>query len=212
MKTLAGLPLEWPHHIQLAPAPGAKSRQAMQPSSRFASCAQLLSASLALSTLAGCAYLPSPKTDRPFGLLTPYRVEVVQGNVLTKEMVERVKPGMNRAQVRDLLGSPLLSDIFHGERWDYMFTIRRQGTEPQSRKVVAWFDGENLKSLDVPGDLPTEAEFVASITTFQRRGQSPKLALSEEERKALPTPPKMATPQEEPIGAVRSYPPLEPKS
>lgn len=145
-------------------------------------------------------------------MFTPYRVEVVQGNVLTKEMVARVKPGMNRAQVRDLLGSPLLADIFHSERWDYVFTIRRQGALPQSRKVVAWFDGENLKSLDVPADLPTEDEFVASITTFKRRGETPKLALTEAERKALPTPPKTDVPPVEPVGAVRSYPPLEPKS
>lgn len=184
----------------------------MQPTCRFASCVQLLSASLVLLTLGACSYLPSAKTDQALGIFTPYHVEVVQGNVLTKEMVARVKPGMNRAQVRDLLGSPLLADIFHGERWDYMFTIRRQGTEPQSRKVVAWFDGENLKSLDVPADLPSEAEFVASITTFKRRGESPKLALTEEERKALPTPAKTAAPPQEPVGALRSYPPLEPKS
>lgn len=183
----------------------------MQPISRFAACTQLLCLSLVLSTLGACSYLPSAKTGQALGMFTPYRVEVVQGNVLTKEMVATVKPGMNRAQVRDLLGSPMLADIFHGERWDYVFTIRRQGTEPQSRKVVAWFDGENLKSLDVPADLPSEAEFVASITTFKRRGETPKLALTEAERKALPTPPKLEAPPAEPVGAVRSYPPLEPK-
>jgi outer membrane protein assembly factor BamE len=150
--------------------------------------------------------------DRILGVVTPYRVEVVQGNVLTKEMIAQVKPGMNRNQVRDILGSPLLADVFHGDRWDYVFTIRRQGTEPQSRKVVALFDGENLKSIDAPADLPGESEFVASITTFKRRGDAPKLALSDAERAALPVPPKAPAAAVEPMGAVRSYPPLEPKS
>ena len=156
--------------------------------------------------------MPSVTSNRVLGVLTPYRVEVVQGNVLTKEMVAQVKPGMNRSQVRDLLGSPLLTDIFHADRWDYVFTIRRQGATPQSRKVIAWFDGENLKSLDVPQDLPSETEFVASITTFKRRGDLPKLALTEDERKALPAPTRVTTPAAEPMGAVRSYPPLEPKT
>lgn len=207
-----GLPLEWLHHSQLALEPGASSLQTMPSNRRFTSCARLLSAGLALLTLGACSYMPSAKTELPLGIFTPYRVEVVQGNVLTKEMVARVKPGMNRAQVRDLLGSPLLADIFHSERWDYAFTIRRQGAEAQSRKVVAWFDGEKLKSVDLPDDLPGEDEFVSSITTFKRRGETPKLALTEEERKALPTPAKVQAQPVEPVGALRSYPPLEPKS
>eukprot|EP01031_Cornospumella_fuschlensis_P010263 gene10263-12584_t len=123
-----------------------------------------------IALLGGCSYLPtwdsmpslpSVTGEKVLGVLTPYRVEVVQGNVLTKEMVARVKPGMPKAQVRDLLGSPLLTDVFHESRWDYVFTIRRQGTAPQQRLVVALFDGDKLTSLDVPGDLPAENEFVA---------------------------------------------------
>lgn len=52
-----------------------------------------------------------------------------------------VKPGMNRAQVRDLLGSPLLADIFHDNRWDYAFSIRRQGTAPQA---ATWSPGSRV--------------------------------------------------------------------
>jgi outer membrane protein assembly factor BamE len=69
--------------------------------------------------------------------VTPYRIEIVQGNVVTRSRPARVKPGMTRAQVRDMLGSPLLTDPFHADRWDYVFTIRRQGTEPQRRSIVA---------------------------------------------------------------------------
>ena len=169
---------------------------------------------LALATgltalLSACSGLTSVSGDRVFGLVRPYRMDIVQGNVLTKEQVTKVKPGMNRAQVRDMLGTPLLTDIFHEDRWDYVFTIRRQGIEPQKRLVVAWFDGDNLKQLDLPEDLPSENEFVTAINTRELRGDAPKLALTEEERKALPAPAKPATPAAETIGAQRSFPPLE---
>lgn len=172
----------------------------------------------ALAGLGGCANLPSLESlpsvtgEKVLGLVTPYRLEVVQGNVLTKELVARVKPGMSRMQVRDALGTPMLTDVFHNERWDYLFTLKRQGTPEQRRHVVAWFDGEKLKSLDVPEDLPSESDFVASVSPFKPRGNAPKLELTEAERKALPTPPKTSTPTPEPMGVLRSYPPLEPRS
>lgn len=172
---------------------------------------RLLSLLALAGATTGCSYLPSVSGDKVLGIVTPYRLEVVQGNVLTKELVARVKPGMPRAQVRDLLGSPLLTDIFHQDRWDYVFTIRRQGAEPQKRQVVAWFEGERLKSLEVPDDLPTENEFVAAINTRSKRGELPKLELSEAERKALPLPPKREAPAAEAMGVQRNYPPLESK-
>jgi outer membrane protein assembly factor BamE len=135
----------------------------------------------------------------------------VQGNVLTREQVAAVKPGMSRAQVRDILGSPLLTDPFHGDRWDYMFTIKRQGAEPQRRSVVAIFEGDRLKTIEAP-DLPSERDFVASISTNKRRGSAPVLELSDEQRKALPVPAKpQAVAEPAPSGPARVYPPLEPQ-
>jgi outer membrane protein assembly factor BamE len=84
---------------------------------------------------------PSLLGDSFLGVITPYRIDIVQGNVVTQGAAAAVKPGMTRAQVRDMLGSPLLTDPFHADRWDYVFTIRRQGTEPQRRSVVAHFEG-----------------------------------------------------------------------
>lgn len=156
----------------------------------------------------GCASLQS--SDNFLGVITPYRVEVVQGNVVTKEQAALVKPGMTRAQVRDILGSPLLADAFHADRWDYVFTIRRQGTEPQLRRIVARFDGDSLKSLDASAELPAEREFVASIDTFKTSRQAPPLALTEDQLKSLPVPEKPPATAAEPIGPTRSYPPLEP--
>lgn len=156
--------------------------------------------------LAGCSSLQS--SDNFLGFITPYRVEVVQGNVLTKEQVALVKPGQSRAQVRDVLGSPLLTDLFHADRWDYVFTIRRQGAEPQQRKVVALFEGDKLKSLDAP-DLPSERDFVASIDTAKTPRKVPSLTLTPEQLKALPVPPKPEPAASAPEGPVRNYPPLE---
>ncbi len=183
--------------------PLARSPKATMPS-RLRSVACLLAAA---SAATGCASLQS--SDNILGVITPYRVEVVQGNVVTKEQLALVKPGMTRAQVRDVLGSPLLTDTFHADRWDYVFTIRRQGAEPQLRRIVAKFEGEALKNVDSSGDLPEEREFVASIDTFKTSRKAPPLALTEEQVKALPAPEKRAAPAAEPIGPTRSYPPLE---
>jgi outer membrane protein assembly factor BamE len=156
--------------------------------------------------LAGCAS-QLQAGDSLFGLITPYRMEIVQGNVITQEQLTRVKVGMTRRQVRDLLGTPLVTDAFHADRWDYLFSIRRQGAEPQRRSVVALFDGDVLKQIDAP-ELPTEKGFVSSITrslVFPDR----KLELTPEEREALPKPPPRVDPAAEPTGPVRTYPPLE---
>jgi outer membrane protein assembly factor BamE len=152
------------------------------------------------------------RSDSFLGVVTPYRVEVVQGNVITSEQAAMLKPGMNRAQVRDVLGTPLLSDVFHGDRWDYVFTIRRPGTEPQSRRVVVLFTGDAFKSVDTGGALPSEREFVASIDSFKTARNAPPLELTPEQVKALPTPPKPEVVEAEPIGPTRPYPPLEPQS
>jgi outer membrane protein assembly factor BamE len=163
----------------------------------------------ALVLLGGCESLQS--SDNFLGMITPYRVEVVQGNVITKELAALVKPGMSPAQVRDLLGTPLLTDIFHAERWDYVFTIARQGTQPQLRRVVALFKDDKLERLDTQGELPSEREFVAAIDTFKTSRDAPPLALSPQQLEALPVPPKVATAAAEPVGPVRAYPPLEPQ-
>ena len=166
--------------------------------------------------LGACAYLPNLPSlpslqsgDSFLGLITPYRMDIVQGNVVTQEQAARVQPGMSRAQVRDLLGSPMLTDPFHADRWDYIFTIRRQGTTPQQRIVVAHFKADKLDRLDAEG-LPTERDFVASISRPLAGNRTPLITLSDEQIKALPKPPAAVPEATVPMGAVRSYPPLEP--
>jgi outer membrane protein assembly factor BamE len=178
---------------------------------RPAACAALVL--IAAGVLAGCA---SQRTeDSLFGLITPYRIEVVQGNVVTREMAATVRPGMSRAQVRDALGSPLLTDIFHADRWDYVFTIRRQGAPYQQRRVTVLFDGEVMKSIEAADELPSEREFVVSIDTARTRSSKPpNLSLDEEQLRALPVPKaaavrSAAASAPDAAGPLRNYPPLE---
>jgi outer membrane protein assembly factor BamE len=154
----------------------------------------------------GCAST-TQSTDEFLGVITPYRIDIVQGNVVTKEQLALLKPGMSRLQVRDVLGTPLVTDVFHANRWDYIFAIRRPGTDVQRRSVVVQFDGELVKSIDAP-ELPSEREFVASIAKPLKRVPD-KLELSDDERKALPIPAKPEPAPVESTGPARDYPPLE---
>ncbi len=165
---------------------------------------------LALASLAGCSAM-QPTTDKVLGVVTPYKIDIMQGNVVTQELAAVIKPGMSREQVRDLLGSPLLTSAFHADRWDYVFTLRRQGVEPQKRSVVAWFKDGKLDKLDAPADLPSERDFVTSVRPQRKGGAEPVLALTDEQKKALPPPVKTESPATvQPQGAARTYPPLEP--
>jgi outer membrane protein assembly factor BamE len=145
------------------------------------------------------------------GLVTPYRIDIVQGNVVTREQAALVRPGMTRSQVQDLLGSPMLASPFHGNRWDYLFTYRRSGLPVQQRSVVAYFEGETLARLEVPETLPSEKEFVAAIDPVRLRAKVPVLELTPEQRAALPAPARRETPTPAPAGPTRAYPPLEPR-
>lgn len=162
---------------------------------------------LAATALSGCSSLNV--TDRLLGQITPYRIDIVQGNVVTTEQAALVKPGMSRLQVRDILGSPMLTDIFHTDRWDYVFTMVRPGQEPQKRSIVATFKGDVLDKLDAPG-LPSEREFIAAIAPVTSAPKPPLLELTDEQRKALPVPAKIEAAAPAASGATRRYPPLEP--
>jgi outer membrane protein assembly factor BamE len=180
-----------------------------------------LLATVGALSLGGCSMLPTLPSlpslpaltsgDSFLGVLTPYRMDIVQGNVVTKEQAAIIKPGMNRTQVRDILGSPMLVDLFHADRWDYVFTIKRQGTEPQRRSVTAFFKDDKLVKLEAP-DLPSEHEFVAGISQIKPGNKPPELELTAEQKAALPRPAKVETEAAAaaPMGAVRTYPPLEP--
>jgi outer membrane protein assembly factor BamE len=90
-----------------------------------------------LLALAACLVLSSC-------FLKPHRIDVQQGNYLDETLIAKLKPGMTRSQVRFLLGTPLIADPFHPERWDYLLLDRRQGKLVRDRRLTVWFEGDKL--------------------------------------------------------------------
>ncbi len=145
------------------------------------------------------------------GVVRPYKIDIVQGNFVSREQAAAIKQGMGRIQVRDILGTSLLTSLFHSDRWDYVFTFKRQGLDPQSRRVTVFFKAD-VVSLIEADDLPSEAEFVASLDSGRKTGPIPVLEVPEE---SLKTDAKPATPELKPktLPALpESYPPLESES
>jgi len=164
-------------------------------------------ASLALLSACSSLGLPAAKSDSLFGVFTPYRVDVVQGNVVTQEVMAQIQPGLGRMQVREILGTPLLADPFHLDRWDYVFTIQRQGVPDQKRRISVFFKNDAVERFDTEA-LPSERECVASIDK-PLDVKEPVLDMSADQVAKLPVPPKVDTARKLPQGAVRDYPPLE---
>ena len=98
---------------------------------------------LVLALLLGACALPD--------FMAPYRIDIQQGNYITQEMVSQLKPGMSKDQVRFVLGTPLLTDIFHAERWDYVYWFDRRGQPREQRRVAVFFQDGKLARLD--GDV-----------------------------------------------------------
>ncbi|MBX3632386.1 MAG: cell envelope protein SmpA [Acidovorax sp. SCN 68-22] len=163
--------------------------------------------------LAGCSALDSASSSVA-GIVRPYRTDVVQGNFVSREQVQALQPGMGRQQVREILGTPLITSLFHGDRWEYVFTLKRPGVEAQTRRLTVYFKGDVLERYE--GDeMPTESEFVASLETRKGKGDVPVLEATEQQLARYPQPgagnKEQASPAAGPAAAPgRSYPPLEP--
>ena len=140
--------------------------------------ALVASASLGLAACGSFSGVASPT-----GWITPYRVDVIQGNFVSKEQVDLLQVGMARAQVKEILGTPLVASLFHADRWDYVFTLKRQGVEPQSYKYAVFFKGDQLERFE--GDvMPTEAEFISKLDNKRKLGKVPPLQASDEQLRA----------------------------
>ncbi|MBP0591838.1 outer membrane protein assembly factor BamE [Paraburkholderia sp. LEh10] len=117
----------------------------------------------AVAVLAGCSTYDS-LTQRVAQSITPYRITVVQGNFVSKEMAAQMQVGMSRAQVKQVLGTPLLSDMFHADRWDYVFYFKRGSTSVvQQRDFIVNFSGDRVASWSGGEDLPSNLELLADI-------------------------------------------------
>jgi outer membrane protein assembly factor BamE len=156
--------------------------------------------------LPACSVVSPTLTLETLGL---YKPEVVQGNFVSREQRQALRLGMARAQVKEILGTPLVSSLFHGDRWDYVFTIRRQGVAPQSFKLTVLFKADTLSQID--GDeLPSENEFVQRLVGDKKSTTTPLLQAREEDLRKFP-PAKAAPPVPftAPLPLPSSYPPLE---
>jgi outer membrane protein assembly factor BamE len=167
---------------------------------------------LALLALAGCGTLSGTgdAVVKTAQRVQPYKIDIVQGNVVTREQLAVLRPGMPRAVVQDVLGSSLLASVFHANRWDYVFTLKRQGAEPQSRRVTVFFDNEVLARVEAD-ELPSESEFVATLKSSPLKGPLPALNAPDEKLQKFPAPTAPDTGSTAPAAtAPTAYPPLEP--
>jgi|SRR5690554_6714528 outer membrane protein assembly factor BamE len=107
----------------------------------------LLSTTLALM-IAGCSEFPGV-----------YKIDIPQGNVVTQEMVNQLRPGMTHSQVRYIMGTPLITDTFSDGRWDYLYSIKEGGGQRFQERLTVFFEDGKLTRLSGdfrPGQEPSQ--------------------------------------------------------
>ena len=159
----------------------------------------------------------SSSSVNPVNWITPYKIDVIQGNFVSKEQVEQLQAGMIARPGQGVLGTPLMTSLFHADRWDYVFTLKRQGVEPQAFKYTVFFKGDQLERFS--GDaMPSEAEFISTLTNKRKLGQGagaakpPKSNSRRLKSQSLPKPSqnRSSEPASAPAGpSATVYPPLE---
>lgn len=120
----------------------------------------------ALFLITGCGSWSNP-IDR----ISPHRIEIQQGNAITQEMLDKLKPGMTPSQVRFILGTPLVVDPFHKNRWDYVYRLVRGGKVAEQRRITVIFEDDKLKALE--GDV-TAAVVKSSPIPSQGKSEEEK--------------------------------------
>ena len=122
-------------------------------------------------------------------VLKPYRPDMVQGNFISKEQLDRLKVGMDREEVKVILGTPLIASVMHPNRWDYVFAFKRGDTQlVEQRQVTIIFEKDLLSKINAD-DLPTEYELIAEIDGIKasRRPQRKPVAQELESHHPAPT-------------------------
>lgn len=139
-------------------------------------------------------------------IFRPYRPDVVQGNFISREQLETVRVGMSKDQVKQLLGTPLLNDIFHADRWDYIFVYKRGDTQQsEQRAVTLTFKGLTLAKIEAEG-LPSEKDLISEIDTLRGSRRAQKVPPSVPEggaAKMAPTVPNPTSGVGIPAGGTR---------
>ncbi len=86
--------------------------------------------------------------------ISPYKLDIRQGNYVTKDMRAQLKLGMSKVQVKFLLGTPMIRDVFHANRWDYVYSFEHDGKVIERQRLTLFFDNDNLARID-DGSQPT---------------------------------------------------------
>ncbi len=102
--------------------------------------------------LAGCSWLP-------IGIPSVHRITIQQGNVITQDMIDQLKPGMSKRQVAYVMGEPVLENTFRLDRWDYVYTIQVGAAKRRQQQLTLYFEDDELVSFVgdfVPSDVAQE--------------------------------------------------------
>jgi len=110
------------------------------------------------------------KLQKFLWIFSPYRPDIQQGNFVSQEMLTQLKVGQTRDQVRFILGTPLLADAFHADRWDYPFYLARGNGEITTSRVTVFFKDNTVDHFD-GGNLPTEREYIARLLGISKYEQ-----------------------------------------
>jgi len=113
----------------------------------------------------------------------PYHLDVQQGNVVTAKMMMQLKPGMSKSQVRYVLGTPLLQDAFHQNRWDYIYQMTKGGKVIERRRIILDFESDGLRAVRgdvIPAGLPGAEEAPIASVTDLKTVKSDKTLLAED--------------------------------
>jgi outer membrane protein assembly factor BamE len=102
------------------------------------------------------------KLQKFLWVFSPYRPDIQQGNFVSQEMLTQLKLGQTRDQVKFILGTPLLTDAFHADRWDYPFYLARGNGELTTSRVTVFFKDDKLERID-GGNLPSEREYISRL-------------------------------------------------
>lgn len=147
-------------------------------------------AAIAALPLVSCGSVRLPMPD----VVTPYRIEIQQGNFVSQEMVSQLKPGMSKDQVRFVMGTPLITDSFHADRWDYVFRRQKANSrELEQRKLAVFFEDGKLKRIE--GDV-TPAAATSTEPAAKTAFEPLKPAAAADKPAVAPVPAGAGKPQE----------------
>lgn len=152
--------------VAAAKAPAAAPAPAATPPTAAAAAStpvQTARAEPAKPTAATQTGVQTVKERRFLGFFTPYVPDIHQGNFVSREMVTQLKPGMTPDQVRFVLGTPLLIDMFHADRWDYVFRLKKGNGEVIGSRVTVFFKDNRLARFE-GGDLPSEEDYLSRLS------------------------------------------------